>query len=116
VEQDVRVPSAGRVRRPWRRGGDSAGHSVAPGQRGVQHRAEHIEAARLAPAQLPRRVLIRTDSGGGTHAFLAWLVGRRLHYSVGMAITEDMTTAILARRIGLCGVFRLEYQAAMSGI
>jgi len=50
-------------------------------------------------------VLIRTDSGGGTHAFLAWLVGRRLHYSVGMAITEDMTTAILARRIGLCGVF-----------
>jgi hypothetical protein len=40
---------------------------------------------------------------------------RRLHYSVGMAITEDMTTAILARRIGLWGVFRLEYQAAMSG-
>jgi hypothetical protein len=75
-----------------------------------------LQQARLAPAQLPRRVLIRTDSGGGTHAFLAWLVGRRLHYSVGMAITEDMTTAILARQIGLCGVFRLEYQAAMSGI
>ena len=49
---------------------------------------------RLALAQLPRelrrRVLIRTDSGGGTHDFLTWLAspGRRLHYSVGMTITE----------------------------
>ena len=40
----------------------------------------------LALAQLPRRlrrrVLIRTDSGGGTHDFLAWLAspGRCLHY------------------------------------
>jgi Transposase DDE domain group 1 len=42
-------------------------------------------------------VLIRTDSGGGTHDFLAWLSspGRRLHYSVGMTITEDMHQAIL---------------------
>jgi hypothetical protein len=38
----------------------------------------------LALAQLPRRlrrqVLIRTDSGGGTHDFLSWLSqpGRRL--------------------------------------
>ena len=57
--------------------------------------------ARLALAQLPRRarrrVLIRTDSGGGTHDFLAWVTspGRRLHYSVGMTITEDMHQAIL---------------------
>ena len=31
-------------------------------------------------------MLIRTDSGGGTHEFLAWLTrpGRRLHYSVGI--------------------------------
>jgi hypothetical protein len=43
-------------------------------------------------------VLIRTDSGGGTHDFLSWLSqpGRRLHYSVGMTITEDMQDAILA--------------------
>ena len=42
-------------------------------------------------------MLIRTDSGGGTHDFLAWLTspGRRLHYSVGMTITEDMHQAIL---------------------
>ena len=57
--------------------------------------------ARLALAQLPRRqrrrVLIRTDSGGGTHDFLTWLTspGRRLHYSIGMTITEDMHQAIL---------------------
>ena len=42
-------------------------------------------------------MLIRTDSGGGTHEFLAWLAspGRRLHYSIGMTITEDMHQAIL---------------------
>jgi hypothetical protein len=46
---------------------------------------------------LRRRVLIRTDSGGGTHHFLAWLTrpGRRLHYSVGMTITGDIQDAIL---------------------
>jgi Transposase DDE domain group 1 len=55
----------------------------------------------LALAQLPRRlrrrVLIRTDSGGGTHDFLNWLAqpGRRLHYSVGMTITDDIAEAIL---------------------
>ncbi len=56
---------------------------------------------KLALAQLPararRRVLIRTDSGGGTHEFLAWLAspGRRLQYSIGMTITDDMRQAIL---------------------
>ena len=43
-------------------------------------------------------MLIRTDSGGGTHEFLAWLAspGRRLHYSVGMTITDEMQQAILS--------------------
>ena len=54
---------------------------------------------RLALAQLPRRlrrrVLIRTDSGGGTHEFLAWLTGRHLHYSVGMTSSDDIQEAIL---------------------
>ena len=42
-------------------------------------------------------MLIRTDSGGGTHDFLAWLAkpGRRLAYSVGFTITEDIQDAIL---------------------
>jgi Transposase DDE domain group 1 len=42
-------------------------------------------------------VLIRADSGGGTHDFLNWLTapGRRLAYSVGMTITEDIHDAIV---------------------
>jgi hypothetical protein len=43
-----------------------------------------------------RQVLIRTDSGGGTHDFLTWLSGRRLEYSVGFTIGEDLQNAILA--------------------
>jgi hypothetical protein len=73
---------------------------LRPGNAGSNTAADHIEAARLALAQLPRhlrrKVLVRTDSGGGTHEFLAWLTApsRRLHYSVGMTITEDMQAAI----------------------
>jgi hypothetical protein len=72
------------------------------GNAGSNTAAEHIEVTRLALAQLPRtlrrRVLIRTDSGGGTHDFLTWLAApsRRLHYSAGMTITDDMQEAILA--------------------
>jgi len=74
---------------------------LRPGNAGSNTAAEHIEVTRLALAQLPRalrrRVLIRTDSGGGTHEFLAWLAspGRRLRYSIGMTITDDMAQAIL---------------------
>jgi hypothetical protein len=86
-------------------GAGAAGEALTvllrPGNAGSNTASEHIEVTRLALAQLPRRVrrrvLIRTDSGGGTHDFLAWLTrpSRRLHYSVGMTITEDMHQAIL---------------------
>jgi DDE family transposase len=81
--------------------GEALGILLRPGNAGSNTASEHIEAARLALAQLPRRlrrrVLIRTDSGGGTHDFLAWLTspGRRLHYSVGMTISDDIAQAIL---------------------
>jgi hypothetical protein len=83
-------------------GGEALGILLRPGNAGSNTAAEHIEVTRLALAQLPRhlrrRVLIRTDSGGGTHDFLAWLSrpGRRLHYSVGMTITDDIAGAVLA--------------------
>jgi Transposase DDE domain group 1 len=83
-------------------GGEALAIVLRPGNAGSNTAAEHIEVAKLALAQLPRhlrrRVLIRTDSGGGTHEFLAWLAspGRCLHYSAGMTITEDMQEAILA--------------------
>jgi hypothetical protein len=82
-------------------GGEALAIMLRPGNAGSNTAAEHIEVTRLALAQLPRRlrrrVLVRTDSGGGTHDFLAWLAspGRRLHYSVGMTITDDIAEAIL---------------------
>ena len=86
-------------------GPEGAGEPLAillrAGNAGSNTAADHIEATRLALAQLPqgtrRRVLIRTDSGGGTHEFLDWLTrpGRRLQYSVGMTITAGMHDAIL---------------------
>jgi Transposase DDE domain group 1 len=73
---------------------------LRPGNAGSNTAADHVEAARLALAQLPRqlrrRVLIRADSGGGTHEFLSWLTspGRRLHYSVGFTMTDEVCQAI----------------------
>jgi hypothetical protein len=79
--------------------GETLAIKLRPGNAGSNTTADHIEVARLALAQLPkparRRVLFRADSGGGTQGFLAWLAGRRLHYSVGMTITGDMHQAIL---------------------
>ena len=74
---------------------------LRPGNAGSNTAADHITATRLALAQLPeqarRRVLVRSDSGGGTHEFLAWLTrpGRRLAYSVGFTITDEAQQAIL---------------------
>ena len=65
----------------------------------AQNRAQ--DGRRLALAQLPRclrrRVLVRADSGGGTHEFQGWLTpkSRRLHYSVAMTITKDIQAAVL---------------------
>jgi hypothetical protein len=74
---------------------------LRPGNAGSNTAADHIEVTRLALAQMPRhqrrRVLIRADSGGGTHEFLSWLArpGRRLAYSVGFSMTDDICDAIL---------------------
>jgi hypothetical protein len=76
---------------------------LRPGNAGSNTAADHITTAQLALAQLPkkyrrgRRTLIRTDSAGGTHEFVAWLArrGRWLSYSVGMTITEQIHQAVL---------------------
>jgi Transposase DDE domain group 1 len=81
-------------------GGEPLAIMLRPGNAGSNTAADHIAVTRLALAQLPpalrRKVLIRADSGGGTHDFLAWLTrpGRRLAYSVGFTITEDIQDAI----------------------
>ena len=88
-------------------GREGSGAPVAgllrPSNAGSNTAADHIEAARTALAQLPkkhrrgRRTLIRTDSAGGTHDFLNWLAtrGRWLSYSVGMTITDLIHQAVL---------------------
>ncbi|MFF1744539.1 IS1380 family transposase [Streptomyces mirabilis] len=76
--------------------GEPVAALLRPGNAGSNTAADHTTAARLALAQLPkkyrrgRRTLIRCDSAGGTHEFVAWLAqrGRWLSYSVGMVITE----------------------------
>ncbi|MFC4612876.1 IS1380 family transposase, partial [Streptomyces maoxianensis] len=83
--------------------GEPVAAVLRPGNAGSNTAADHIEAARLALAQLPkkyrrgRQTLIRTDSGGGTHEFVAWLAerGRWLSYSVGMTITDAIHQAVL---------------------
>jgi Transposase DDE domain group 1 len=71
---------------------------LRPGNAGSNTAADHIIATKAALAQLPaamrKRVLIRTDSGGGTHEFLNWLTapGRRLAYSTGFTIGEPAGT------------------------
>ncbi|GAA4510780.1 IS1380 family transposase [Nonomuraea ferruginea] len=82
-------------------GGEPLALLLRPGNAGSNTAADHIATTRLALAQLPRaqrrNVLIRTDSGGGTHEFLNWLTrpGRWLKYSIGFTITDDIATAIL---------------------
>ena len=81
-------------------GSHSVGRKAGPGNAGSNTAADHITATRLALAQMPeamrRQALIRADSGGGTHEFLAWLAkrGRRLQYSVGFTMTDDVQDAI----------------------
>jgi hypothetical protein len=83
--------------------GEPVASLLRPGSAGSNTAADHIEAAQLALAQLPkkyrrgRQTLIRTDSGGGTHEFVAWLAqrGRWLSYSVGMTISDAIHQAVL---------------------
>src|SRR3546814_4444732 len=44
--------------------------------------------------RIGRNVLVRTDSGGGTHEFLDYCHRRRLGYSIGFTLTDDIVTAM----------------------
>ena len=105
VQTRLRIPPAVRVRRPrpgrHRRAGapDAAARYV-----GSNTAADHIAVTRKALAQLPgyspgvrpgRKVLIRTDGAGATHAFLDWLSDRRLSYSIGFTL-GDITEVLAA--------------------
>ena len=80
--------------------GEAAALVLRPGNAGSNTAADHITAGRLAlnqvPSRLHKQVLIRTDSGGGTHEFLDWVTARRVKYSIGWGLTGDICAAILA--------------------
>ena len=78
---------------------------LRPGNAGSDTAADHITVIKQALRQLPghtpgtrpgRKVLIRTDNAGCTHAVLTWMHGQRLSYSVGFTLPED-TPDLLAR-------------------
>ena len=83
-------------------GAEGTGEPLAillrPGNAGSNTAADHISVARDALRQLPftarggrigRKVLIRTDAGGGTHEFVNWLHARKLGYSLGFGLPDD---------------------------
>jgi len=89
-------------------GADGTGEPLAimlrPGNAGSNTAADHIEVIKASLAQLPghrrgtragRKVLIRTDSAGATHAVLDWMSSQRLSYSVGFTL-PDHTPDLLA--------------------
>ncbi|MCZ2403970.1 IS1380 family transposase [Paenarthrobacter sp. Z7-10] len=67
---------------------------LRPGNAGSNTAADHIQVVKDSLKQLPegyragRKIMIRTDSAGGTHDFLNWLTAkhRNLSYSVGFPI------------------------------
>jgi len=70
---------------------------LRPGNAGSNTAADHITITTKALAQLPgrtprtrpgRKVLIRTDAAGATHAFLDWLTKQRLSYSIGFTLGD----------------------------
>ena len=64
------------------------------GNAGSNTASDHIEVTRAALAAVPgidptrpgRKVLIRTDGGGGTKDYVTWLAGRGVSYSIGWTL------------------------------
>ena len=73
------------------------------GNAGSNTATDHITVIRDALRQLPshrsgtrpgRRVLVRTDSAGCTHAVLDWITGQRLSYSVGYTLPDNAADVV----------------------
>ncbi|MBR7826389.1 IS1380 family transposase [Actinospica sp. MGRD01-02] len=90
---------------------DNTGEALAgilrPGRAGSNTAADHVEALDLALAQLPDEhrhgtpVLVRADTAGCTHAFLAHIrtlreQGVDVRFSVGAPVDEQIRAAITA--------------------
>lgn len=92
--------------RPDVSGGEALAAILRPGNAGSNTAADHLTVLDLALAQLPEharptpgvpdgpQVLIRADSAGATHAFLAGCRARGVRYSVGLSIDQKIQDAI----------------------
>ncbi|MDP9435555.1 MAG: IS1380 family transposase, partial [Actinomycetota bacterium] len=78
--------------------GEPLAIALRPGNAGSNTAADHVAVLRDALRQLPgcrsgqrpgRKVLIRTDAAGCTHAVLDWLHAQRLSYSVGFPLPDN---------------------------
>ena len=97
--------------------GEALSGLLRPGNAGSNTAADHITVVDQALAQIPDThrygtdILIRSDSAGASKAFLTHIRGLREHgvrsfFSIGVAITDPIRTAILA-----C----LDWQPAIDG-
>jgi hypothetical protein len=73
---------------------------LRPGNAGSNTAQDHIEVLEQSLAQLPEQqvgpgLLVRCDRAGATHAFLDYVHGRGLGFSVGLDLTEPVRQAIL---------------------
>ncbi|MBU2603987.1 MAG: IS1380 family transposase [Actinobacteria bacterium] len=81
--------------------GEALAGILRPGNAGSNTAVDHVAVLEAALAQLPegalnRGTLVRCDSAGATHDFLAAVDARRLCFSVGFDLTERVRTACLA--------------------
>lgn len=81
--------------------GEALAGILRPGNAGANTASDHKEVLARALAQLPPGAvnpgtLVRTDSGGATHAFLAAVHQAGLSFSVGFDLTESVRQAVLA--------------------
>jgi hypothetical protein len=75
---------------------------LRPGNAGANTAADHKTVLAAALEQLPwrpgyrvgRKVLVRTDAGGGTHEFVNYCHNRRLQYSLGFGLTDALVEAV----------------------
>jgi len=79
--------------------GEPLGGILRAGNAGSNTAVDHIRVVAEALAQLPghragrrpgRAILVRADGGGGTHEFLSWLTARRLSYSIGFTLNNNL--------------------------
>lgn len=76
---------------------------LRPGNAGSNTAVDHIAVIKDALRQLPgyrpgskigRKVLVRTDAAGCTHAVMNWIAGQRLSYSVGFTLPDNTADLI----------------------